>query len=84
VVTPVSQVYVEAPIAVNVDEFPTQIIELLDVAVTVLNGGTVIDIVVVDEQPFVVPVTEYTCVALGVAVTTAPVAELKSVAGDHE
>lgn len=84
VVAPVFQVYVFAPVADKVDELPTQMIELLDVAVSVDNGGTEIEIVLVELQPLVVPVTVYIVVVAGVAVTTAPEVELKPTEGDQE
>ena len=71
--------YVDAPAPVNVAELPPQIVPAF--AVTVGKGFTVTSEVACAVHVAVVPRTVYVVVVLGLAVTLAPVVELKPVAG---
>ena len=73
--------YVAAPEAVSVAEAPAQIVG--EFTVTTGFGLTVTVDVVVPVHPDNVPVIVYTVVAVGVAVTLAPVVEESPVAGDQ-
>lgn len=77
------QVYVDAPLAVNVTAGdPIHI--AADGTVTTGNGLTVtIEVVVLTQPAALVPVMVYVVVAVGLAVTLVPVVALKPVAGDH-
>lgn len=68
------QLYVDAPLAVNVVELPAQMVVLEAVVVTVGNGLTVMVRVAVFVQPAAdVPVTVYVVVVVGDTFTEAPV-----------
>ena len=75
------QVYELAPVAVSVVDCPAQ----MDAGGTEMTGGgfTVTVTCAVAVHPFLVPVTVYVVVLVGVAVTLAPVVALNPVAGDH-
>ena len=70
------QVKVLAPVAVNVAEFPAQIVAEFTV-ITGVDTTVTVDVAVAEQVP-AVPVTVYTAVVVGVAVTVAPVVALKS------
>ena len=72
--------YVEAPVAARVVEAPAHIVASVP-ALTVGNGLTVSVAVVEPLQPFAVPVTVYVVVAVGEAITDAPVVALRPVEG---
>lgn len=72
-----------APEAVKLVVLPAQITVPLFTTVMVLIGGTVMVTVRVVEQEPLVPVTLYVVVTAGEAVTTAPLVELRPVAGDQ-
>jgi hypothetical protein len=77
------QEYVVAPLAVSVVGMPLQMAVFGDTVRTTVVTVTVPCPVAV--QPLAsVPVTVYVIVEVGLAVTVAPVVELKSVAGLHE
>lgn len=77
------QLYVLAPLAVKVALLPAHMVTLAGVTETVGTVFTVTTTVVDPEHPPVVPVTVYVVVAVGEAVTVAPVVPLKPVEGDH-
>ena len=73
-----------APVAVSVDDPPGHTEAGDAAAVTTGIGFTVIVTVAVLTHPAAeVPVTVYVVVAVGVAVTEAPVVALSAVLGDH-
>jgi hypothetical protein len=74
-------VYVEAPPAVKVAVLPAHIVG--EFTVTVGVGLTVTVVVLTPEQTPVVPVTVYTVVAVGLAVTLVPEVPLRPVPGDQ-
>lgn len=74
--------YVDAPLAVNGVLVPVQMV--VDGTLTIGNGFTVTVTVPVFTHPAaLVPVIVYVVVAVGLAVTLAPVVALNPVAGDH-
>lgn len=75
------QLYVVAPLAVSVVLLPLQIVA--EFTVTTGFGFTVTLQVLVPTHEPVVPVTVYTVVTVGLAVTLAPVVALNPVAGDQ-
>ena len=72
-----------APLAVKFTEPPRQYDADNGVMLTVGEVFTVTVTLVVPVQPDVVPVTVYMVVDAGLAVTVAPVVELRPVAGDQ-
>ena len=75
------QVYESAPVAVNVVEAPSQMVA--PGTFTTGVGFTVTVEAAVPVQPLSVPVTVYTVVVAGSAVTTLPVVDESPVAGDQ-
>ncbi len=80
-VVPGTDVSVDAPLAVNVDEFPAHIVA--ESTVTVGNGFTVSIPVALAVQLPAVPTTVYIVVDVGFAITVAVVVELSPVEGLH-
>jgi Zn-dependent protease len=72
-VWPVLHIYWLAPVAVRADNPPAQTTDGEADAEMLIDPVTKIVIEVVVEQPLVVPVTEYTVVAVGLTTMLAPV-----------